>query len=242
MKKILLFFITILCCLSITACSGSSGKINKALIGKYVCVSGTMFGITMSSYEMSDFEFELQSKGKATIKLRDDYHNIEWKSNDKTLTLKVNGLDVIGEVDQDTIMFKDFLQSKYSGVLADLTFAKEGSDAAKPENYMPEEEKAIIGDWSSVSVTDKDGYDVSTEVDPTALTATFADNYSATISFMGEELGESKWSMFPSTIFFEDEFKDGIKIGGDYYKDDGTLILIYSNESTDSYYIFTMIK
>lgn len=195
MKKFLSVFITMILCLSITACSGSSGKVDEALVGKYVCVTGTMLGVTMSGDEVSDFSLDLQSDGKATMEISGESHNLKWSSDDSTLTLKIDGEKITGELGEDTVTFKDFLKEQL-GTSMDLTFAKEGTDAAKPENYLPEEEKALIGDWVSVSVTDVLGNDASEEVDPTALAATFDGEHSATISFMGEKIGSSKWSLF----------------------------------------------
>lgn len=171
MKKFLSVFITMILCLSITACSGSSGKVDEALVGKYVCVTGTMLGVTMSGDDVSDFSLDLQSDGKATMEISGESHNLKWSSDDSTLTLKIDGEKITGELGEDTVTFKDFLKEQL-GTSMDLTFAKEGTDAAKPENYLPEEEKALIGDWVSVSVTDVLGNDASEEVDPTALAAT----------------------------------------------------------------------
>ena len=215
MKKFLSVFITMILCLSITACSGSSGKVDEALVGKYVCVTGTMLGVTMSGDEVSDFSLDLQSDGKATMEISGESHNLKWSSDDSTLTLKIDGEKITGELGEDTVTFKDFLKEQL-GTSMDLTFAKEGTDAAKPENYLPEEEKALIGDWVSVSVTDVLGNDASEEVDPTALAATFDGEHSATISFMGEKIGSSKWSLFAESVLFDDEFNDGVSLNGDY--------------------------
>ena len=237
MKKFLSVFITLLLCLSVTACSGSSGKADEALVGKYICVTGTMLGVNMSGDEVSDFEIELQSKGKATMKIMGESHKIKWSNDDSTITLKIDGAEAVGELGEDVLTFKDFLKDEV-GVSMDLTFAKEGSEAAEPENYLPEEEQALIGEWVSVSVTDILGEDVSSEVDPGALTATFDGEHSATISFKGEEVGSSKWSLYSEMILFNDEFGDGLSISGDYK--DGVLTISYNDDNADVYYIFTM--
>lgn len=237
MKKNFSLFITIILCLSMVACSGSSGKVDEALLGKYICVTGTMLGMTMSGDDMSDFELELQDKGKATMKISGESHNVKWSSDDSTITLKIDGVDAVGELGENTITFKDFLEEQL-GTSMDLTFAKDGTEAAEPENYLPKEEKSLIGDWVSVSVADVLGDDVSEEVDPTALAATFDGDHSATISFMGKEIGSSKWSLLTGILFFDDKFDDGVVIDGKYSDEEFTLT--YINESTDAYYIFTM--
>ena len=235
MKKIFSLFVTMILCLSMTACFGSSGKVNEALVGKYICVTGTMLGMTMSGDDMSDFELELKEKGKATITISGESHNAKWSSEESTVTLKIDGVDAVGELGEDTITFKSFLEEAV-GVSMDLTFAKEGTDAAKPENYLPENEKALIGDWVSVSVANTLGADASEEVDPTALAITFDDDHLATVSFMGEKVGTSKWSMLTETVVFDDTLDNGVNLNGDYK--DGELILNYSSD--DNYYVFTM--
>ena len=224
-------------CLSITACSGSSDKVDEALVGKYICVTGTMLGVTMSGDEVSDFSLDLQSNGNAIIKISGESQSLKWSSDDSTLTLKIDGEKITGELGEDTVTFKDFLKEQI-GTSMDLTFAKDGTEAAEPENYLPKEEKSLIGDWVSVSVADVLGDDVSEEVDPTALAATFDGDHSATISFMGKEIGSSKWSLLTGILFFDDKFDDGVVIDGKYSDEEFTLT--YINESTDAYYIFTM--
>ena len=64
-----------------------------------------------------------------------------------------------------------------------MLFRSEGTDAAKPENFLPEEEKALLGDWVSASVTDVMGDDASNEVSPSAITATLNPDHSSIISF-----------------------------------------------------------
>lgn len=71
------------------------------------------------------------------MKISGESHNIKWSSEESTVTLKIDGVDVVGEVGEDTLTFEGFLEEEI-GMSMDLTFAKEGSDAAKPENYLPE--------------------------------------------------------------------------------------------------------
>ena len=73
-------------------------------------------------------------------------------------------------------------------------------------------------------------------MDPTELAITFDDDHSATVSFMGEKVGTSKWSMLTETIVFDDTLDNGVNLNGDYK--DGELILNYSSD--DNYYVFTM--
>lgn len=235
MKKMISVFIAMVLCLSLAACSGSSTKVDEELIGKYVCVAGTMMGVTVSGDDVTDFELDLQDKGKGSIIIYGKSYKIKWSNDDDTVTLKIDGVDAVGKRGEDSITFEEFLADKL-GVSMDLVFAKEGSDAAKPENYLPEEEKALLGDWSSVSVKDIMGDDASGDVDPNALTATFNDDHTATISFMGEDIGSFEWSVLSESIIFTGDFDGDLVMSGDYK--DGVLLLNYS--AGDDYFIFTM--
>lgn len=235
MKKMISVFISMVLCLSLAACSGSSTKVDEELIGKYVCVAGTMMGVTVSGDDVTDFELDLQDKGKGSMIIYGKSYKIKWSNDDDTVTLKIDGVDAVGKRGEDSITFEEFLADKL-GVSMDLVFAKEGSDAAKPENYLPEEEKALLGDWSSVSVKDIMGDDASGDVDPNSLTATFNDDHTATISFMGEDIGSFEWSVLSESIIFTGDFDGDLVMSGDYK--DGVLLLNYS--AGDDYFIFTM--
>lgn len=235
MKKMISVFIAMVLCLSLAACSGSSTKVDEELIGKYVCVAGTMMGVTVSGDDVTDFELDIQDKGKGSIIIYGKSYKIKWSNDDDTVTLKIDGVDAVGKRGEDSITFEEFLADKL-GVSMDLVFAKEGSDAAKPENYLPEEEKALLGDWSSVSVKDIMGDDASGDVDPNSLTATFNDDHTATISFMGEDIGSFEWSVLSESIIFTGDFDGDLVMSGDYK--DGVLLLNYS--AGDDYFTFTM--
>lgn len=235
MKRIISVFIAMILCLSMIACGGSSGKADEALVGKYIAVTGTSMGITLSGDDMSDFTLELKSKGKATIVILDETIEGKWFNDDSTLTLTVDKTDMVGDLGDDTIVFKDFLKDKI-GVSMDLTFAKEGTDAAKPENFLPEEEKALIGDWIGASVVDVMDEDASEEISPDALKATLNSDHTASISLNGEEIATPEWSVVTDTVIFEGDVADNASLYGEYK--DGVFKITYSGE--DDYYVFTM--
>ena len=56
--------------------------------------------------------------------------NGNWVNDDDTVTITVDKTDIVGELGEDTITFKGFLEEEV-GVSLDITFAKEGTDAAK---------------------------------------------------------------------------------------------------------------
>ena len=224
MKKIISILIVMMLSLSIIACGGS-GRADDALSGKYIAVTGTSSGTTLSGSEMEGFTLELKSKGKATITIDNETINGKWVNDDDTVTITVEKTDIVGELGEDTIIFKDFLKEEV-GVSLDITFAKEGTDAAKPENFLPEEEKALLGDWVGASVTDVMGDDASSEVSPSAII----------ISFDGTEIATPQWSYISETVLFEGDVADGASLYGEY-KDDQFIITYTGN---DFYYNFTM--
>lgn len=234
MKKIISILIVMMLSLSIIACGGS-GRADDALSGKYIAVTGTSFGTTLSGSEMEGFTLELKSKGKATITIDDETINGKWVNDDDTVTITVEKTDIVGELGEDTIIFKDFLKEEV-GVSLDITFAKEGTDAAKPENFLPEEEKALLGDWVGASVTDVMGDDASSEVSPSAITSTLNPDHSSIISFDGTEIATPQWSYISETVLFEGDVADGASLYGEY-KDDQFIITYTGN---DFYYNFTM--
>ena len=56
--------------------------------------------------------------------------NGNWVNDDDTVTITVDKTDIVGKLGEDTITFKGFLEEEV-GVSLDITFAKEGTDAAK---------------------------------------------------------------------------------------------------------------
>ena len=51
MKKVFSLMMVMLLAVSVTACGGSSGRADEALTGKYIGVTGTALGITLSGEE-----------------------------------------------------------------------------------------------------------------------------------------------------------------------------------------------
>lgn len=235
MKKTILTFTTVMFCLLMTACGTASGRADEALVGKYIPVKGTALGVTLSGDDMGGLTIELKSGGKAEIEVYGSTGSGKWVNDDTTLTLTVDKTDMVGKLGKDTIIFEGFLKEQV-GHSMDVTFAKEGTDAAKPENFLPEEEKALLGDWEGVSVTDVMDDDVSGEISPSALKATLNPDHTAVISFKGEEIATPTWSIFSNTVSFEGDVAGDARIYGEYK--DGVFVITYSGE--DNYYNFTM--
>lgn len=237
MKKIISILITMILCMAMVACGGSSGKRDDNLVGKYIGVSGTTFGMTVYGDDMDGFSLELKKDGKATLAIDGEDATGKWVSDDDTVTITVENTDIVGDIGKDIITFNGFLK-EHLGVEMDITFAKEGTDAANPENYMPEEDKALIGEWVGASVTDAFDEDASVEVDPALMTATLNSDHTASIVFNGEEIATPEWSYFSESVLFDGDVLDNASLYGKYNND--TFVITYTTD--DFYYNFTMEK
>ena len=184
--------------LCLTGCGGGGGgsaagnqAAEKAqadpLEGKYIPVVGEMMGVALAGDDLSGFGFELQPKGKAVMTVDGESHNVKWKSDESTITITVDGEDITGERGEDFFVVKDML-----GMGMDLTFAKEGTPAADPAQYLPESEKFLLQDWQSVSVTDILG-DPTDAIAPDAVKLSFRGDHTVDVSLEGEDRGSYTW-------------------------------------------------
>ncbi|MFC2476952.1 MAG: hypothetical protein ACFNTU_05630, partial [Catonella sp.] len=150
------------------------------------------------------------------------------------ITLTIDNTDMVGKLDKDTITFESILK-ELVGTSMDLKFAKEGTDAAKPENFLPEEERALLGDWVGTSVADALDKDVSGEISPDSMKATLNADHTCIITYKGEEIAKPKWSYFSGMVSFEGDVAGGASLYGDYKEN--KFMITYSG---DEYYKFTM--
>lgn len=233
MRRVFSIILALVMVISISAC-GSSGRADEALVGKYIAVTGTSMGMTLSGEDMAGFTLDLKSGGKVTMDVEGSSTNGKWVNDDTTITLTIENTEMVGKLGEDTIIFEGILK-ELVGISMDLKFAKEGTDAAKPENFLPDEEKALLGDWVGTSVTDALDEDVSGEISPDAMRATLNADHTCTITYQGEEIAKPKWSYYSGMVNFEGDVSGGASLYGDY-KDDAFMITY----SGDNYYKFTM--
>lgn len=230
MKKIYnyLFLIGLMCTALFLSGCGSSSNADSEYEGKYVSVSGEAMGITLTGDDISGFSLELKSGGKGTMTIYEDSESITWENDDKNLKITLSGTDIEGTIGEDTITFENMLDMGM-----DLTFAKEGTEAAKPENNLPEQDKNMIGVWQSTSVTDVLG-DPIEGMSGDELKMEFASDHTVNITFKGEDLGSHKWSLLGDWGSLDDD----LSISWDIYEDG-----IEVDYSTDQdYYIFYCTK
>lgn len=212
-------------------------EVDESLIGRYHSVQATALDLTMAGDDVYNIELELKKAGKATMTTEEDTANLTWTSDGSTITLKVEGTEIVGEIGKDILTFKSFLKETI-GMDMDMVFAKKGTEADNPALYLPEEEKAILGNWVGASVVDALDEDASEEVAPDTLQANIKGDHTITASYEGEEIINAKWSLLGDTIVVDGDVKDD----ANFYAvvKDGALVIAYSRDLGDIYYSFTM--
>lgn len=225
MKKIIKNFgvviLSLMLCM-LSACGGG-GNSDEKYVGKYVSVAGEAMGVTLTGEEISGFDIELKEDGKAVLTVDGDEQNFKWKNDGESIVISGGDNEMTGVVDGDTIVFDNMLDAGLK-----VTFAKEGTDAANPENYMSAEEKNMIGVWQSSNVTDILGDPVE-DVAGDALKLEFNSDHTMGVYFDGGDCVTEKWSLVGDwgSIEGDDSYinwditDDGISvnyiIGDEYY-------------------------
>ena len=191
-KLTVLLTVVILCLgLCLTGCGGGSGskpKQDDPMVGNYIPVVGEAFGMAMTGEDLAGFGFNLQGGGKAVMTVDGESHNVKWTRDETTITIIVDGEEIAGEIGEDCFAVKDML-----GMGLDLTFAKEGTPAADPAQYLPESDKFMLQDWQAVSVTDILG-NPTDEMAPDALKMSFRADHTMDAVIEGKEFKDLKWS------------------------------------------------
>lgn len=231
MKKTICIILAAVLIFSFAACGGggSSVRADSDLFGKYIAVSGEMWGITLSGDELGGFSFDLQSGGKGTMEIDGDKSNINWENDDTSITVTVEKEKLVGTRGQDTIKFENMLDMGM-----DLTFAKEGTDAANPDNYLPENDKFMLGSWQSAEVTDIFGDPV--DMDPEAMVLEFTSDHRVNVVFNGDEVGTFDWSLLGDWGSLDNA--DDVNLSWDILED--SIEVSYTPD--DEYYLFTCYK
>lgn len=221
LNKVTAFLIA---CLMLGAFAGcGSARADAQYEGKWISVAGEALGITVSGEDISGFGFEFQSGGKATVTIDGESHSAKWSNDDTNITVNMGGTELVGTIGDNTIRFNDMM-----GTGMDITFAKEGTDAANPELYLPENDKKMIGKWVSYNVTDVLG-DPTDEVAANALEMEFTADHMVKITCAGADLGNQEWSLLGtfgsldntdlsiSWNIKDDELEVDYSVGDDYF-------------------------
>ncbi len=186
-KRVTALVLSFLCMAAVfSACSAGSGP-----EGKYISVAATVFDRLHTGSEAEGFTLELSRGGKGTFDIEGEAYDIEWSVKDGEITISNEQGTMTGEMENDVIRLNDIGGSGMS-----IIFAREGSDAADPVNYLPDEEKLFVGTWKSDAVYDALGSDASDKISPDARTLEIRSDKPASVTFRGEETVECTWGVF----------------------------------------------
>ncbi|MDO4617757.1 MAG: hypothetical protein Q4B03_09970 [Lachnospiraceae bacterium] len=210
--------------------TGTKEPEGSTIAGNYISVVGEMWGVSLTGEDMEGFSINLEDGGACTLVVDGDSGNASWTEDGDILTIEIEGEEIQGTIGEDILVFEDML-----GMGMDITFAKEGTDAAKPENYLPEEDKAMLGVWNSHTVTTILGDDASGEVDPEGLTIEFFSDRTAAASLSGSDLGTTSWSS--DFKYFDDEY---LLSRWETIEGSDDIIITYTDD--DNYWEFTLTK
>lgn len=228
-SKLMGFISLMLMICVLAACESSGGRADEKYEGKWISVAGEALGMTLTGEDISGFGLELQSGGKAKMTIDGEAENVKWTNDDENITIKVSGVDVVGKLGEDTIVFDNMLNMGMK-----LTFAKEGSEAAKPENNLPEADKKMIGTWQSHTVTDVLG-DPIEGFNGDELKMVFSADHTVQVYIDGQDCGITKWSLLGDDWGSVDD--ENVNINWNI-TDEGIKV----NYSDDDYYTFLCTK
>ena len=220
--------LTLIMCM-LAACGGG-GRADEKYCGKWISAAGETLGVTLSGEEIAGFGMELKSGGKATITIEGKSYGAKWTNDDTSITVKEGSTEMVGTLGEDKIVFDDML-----GMGMKITFAKEGSEAAKQENNLPDADKKMLGTWQSHEVVDVLGEPIE-GMDGSALKMIFAPDYTVQVYMAGEDCGTTKWSLLGDNWGCIDD--EDVDLNWDI-TDDGIKV---NYSAGDEYYTFICTK
>lgn len=217
--------IVAMCMLS--ACGGNS---KSEYVGKWISVLGEAYDVRLTGEYISGFALDLQDGGNAVLTVEGDSENVKWKNEGNVITITAEGVDMTATVQNDTMVFDNMLDMGLK-----LTFAKEGTEAANPENYLSEADKSMIGTWQSESVTDVLDDPVDTYA-PDSLKLEFSGDHTMNITLDGENISDTNWSLLGDDWGTVDD--ESINMNWDITEDG--IDVNYTID--DEYYVFHCVK
>lgn len=182
LKRIILAFVFTI--LFLCACNNNIQK-NEKYVGKWIAVAGQISDMALSGDELENNYIELKKNGNVNIFFQGEKYKGKWQNNEKSLIIKVKKEEFICKTEKDYFVFEKALNTDY-----DITYAKEGTDAASPEKYIPQNAKEMLGKWHSVSMCDILGKKSSEEK---SLSLDFSPYYTVDIFLDGEKYKTQKW-------------------------------------------------
>ena len=223
--RYLLSVILVVSMLSLIGC-GEGGKAAKKnpYEGKWIAVVAEALGTQMPIEECfeGDVNLEIEHSGKVKFTIDNDKGTGKLAKKDEKTVLKIEGEEMSVTLDGDTLTLDDLL-----GQGVNIIFGREGTDATNPENYLSEDELAVIGEWYSENVKELLDEEAQTTLD------------GVQVIYKGAELGTYPWSALYGyyAIEMDDEAPENVLIT---MEEDGSLSVQYSDE--DDYLTFKCVK
>ena len=177
------------------------GKGGPEYLGVYHSVCGEMYDMTLTGDDVERYTIELSKNGKGTLTADDKTAKFKYtlEGTDITISVGDNYDDMTGTLENDLIVIDDVL-----GMGIKLTFAKEGTDAELPENFLPEKEREMLGYWIGTSVTDFSGNDISENIDPATFSIEIDSDHSALATLGDYDIWVDDWALFDGTVYDEE--------------------------------------
>lgn len=185
----------VLALFSFIGCKNAVPDEMKAYSGKYVAMMAKSADYQMSVKEVVNEEvaFEASEHGTIQFSFDDKTEAGTWEIEDGKMHIQLEDKICSGILGENVIALEDL----YGSDLV-ITFAKEGTEAANPVLYYPEEEQAVIGTWASyraeMLLDDGTWTDIEDMEDvEEAFCITFAEDHTASFTYMGETVEAVKW-------------------------------------------------
>lgn len=220
------------------ACGNTTKKELVPYEGKWVAVVAEMFGCRTGIEESvgGAMELDLKSNGDVQVTIGDDEGKASCSVEGNQFTLVIDGEEMKGIIDGDTIVFDDML-----GMGLKVIFAKDGTDAMNPDLYLSEDQKAIMGQWQSVTVEEILGDGPKTSfpgVDDIhdALRLNFKADNQVEIIYKGESIGSYSWDIALGICTIDSDNPLFLVM----MNEDNTMNVTYSTD--DDYYDFICEK
>lgn len=234
-KKVSILLVAVI--LLFSGC-GTSEEKKSPYEGKWIGLVAETMGVQMSVEEAigGAFEFEVKKNNKVEFTVGDEHGSGKWSVEENQFTLTIEGTEMTGEIGDNCITFEDMLEM---GVK--VIFAKDGTDAMDPSLYMTEEEKAMVGTWSSDSVEELLGDGPQTSMEGVenigdALQLEFKKDHTVAVRYKGQDIGEFGWTIALGYCTIDTE-NPGIYVT---INEDRTLTIDYSDDV--DYYTFHCVK
>ncbi|WP_461821137.1 hypothetical protein [Blautia stercoris] len=195
--RYLLSVILVVSMLSLIGCGGGGKAAKKnPYEGKWIAVVAEALGTQMPIEECfeGDVNLEIEHSGKVKFTIDNDKGTGKLAKKDEKTVLKIEGEEMSVTLDGDTLTLDDLL-----GQGVNIIFGREGTDATNPENYLSEDELAVIGEWYSENVKELLDEEAQTTLDGVdnindAMRLNFAKDRTVQVIYKGAELGTYPWS------------------------------------------------